>query len=58
MGILEVILCIIGVFFIIYSFLMNTKNVKSAILFRVIPFFGGAYCVFYACVASGFVKIG
>lgn len=58
MGICEIILLVIGVFFVIYSFLMNTKNIKSAILFRIIPFFCGAYCVIYACLNSGFIKIG
>ncbi len=58
MGVLEVILCVIGVFFIICSFLMNTKNVQSAILFKIIPFFCGVYCVFYACLTSGYIKLG
>lgn len=58
MRIYEIILFVIGVFFIIYSFLMNTKNVQSAILFKVIPFFCGVYCAIYACLNSGFIKIG
>lgn len=57
MGILEIILAIIGILFIILSFLMNTKNVQSAILFKVVPFLCGCYCVFYAIYSSGIIKI-
>lgn len=56
--VLDIILCVIGVFLIVFSFLMNTKNVKSAIWFKVIPFFSGAYCIVYACISSGIIRIG
>lgn len=58
MGMLDVILCVIGVFLITFSFLMNTKDVISAIWFKTIPFFSGAYCIVYACISSGIIKIG
>lgn len=57
MGILEVILCVIGAFLITFSFLMNTKNIKSAIWFKVIPFFSGTYCFAYACIVSGIIRM-
>lgn len=47
MGMLDVILCVIGVFLITFSFLMNTKDVISAIWFKTIPLFKWRllYCV-------------
>lgn len=57
MGILEMILVIIGILFIIISFLMNTRNFQSAILFKVVPFLCGCYCVFYAVYSSGIIKV-
>lgn len=56
--VLDIILCVIGVFLIVFSFLMNTEDVKSAIWFKVIPFFSGAYCIVCACISSGIIKIG
>lgn len=35
------ILIVFGLLNIVGSFLMNTKDIKSAIVFKVIPFFGG-----------------
>lgn len=58
LGMLDVILCVIGVFLITFSFLMNTKDVLSAIWFKAVPFFSGAYCIVYACISSGIIKIG
>lgn len=55
---LEIILGVIGVFFIVSSFLLNTKSVGSAIFFKVIPFFSGLYCIVYALIQSGVIKIG
>lgn len=52
MNIFNIILCIVGVLFIISSLIMDTKNIKSAIIFNVIPFFSGAYCIFYALKLS------
>lgn len=57
MNMYEVILCVIGVFFVIGSFLMNTKNVKSAIVFKAIPFLCGVYCIFFAVYSSGLISI-
>ena len=58
MEISDIILCIIGAFLIICSFLTHTKNVQSAIIFKVIPFFSGAYSIVYVCISSGIIKIG
>ncbi len=36
----------IGIYFICFSFLVNTKNKMSALLFQIIPFFSGAALMF------------
>jgi hypothetical protein len=53
----EIILCAIGIYNIIFVLISKTNNLLSAILFKVIPFFCGAYCIFYACMSSGIIKI-
>lgn len=58
LGMLDIILCVIGVFLITFSFLMNTKDIKLAIWFKVIPFFSGVYCIAYACIANGVIRVG
>jgi hypothetical protein len=57
MGVLEIILCIIGAFFIVSSLIVKTENLLSSIFLKVIPFFSGTYCIFYACLSSGVIKI-
>lgn len=57
MSILEIILCIVGMFFILNAFILNTKNIKSAIFFKVIPFLSGLYCIFFAVYSSGIISI-
>lgn len=58
MNIFEIILCVIGAWWIIVSFITSTKNIQSAIFYKVIPFICGAYCIFFALYNSGIVKIG
>ena len=57
MNILDIILLIVGVFQIIFSFINMTSNIKSSIIYRVIPFFSGCYCVFYSVLNSGMIKL-
>lgn len=35
-----------GVYLILIALLMNTENIRSAMLFKVIPFFLGVSCLF------------
>ena len=35
-----------GVWSITMSFLMSTKNIQSAVIFKVIPFFSGLGCLY------------
>lgn len=58
MGILEIILCVIGVYNMILGFMMKTKNFRSAILFNIIPILSGIFVMGYALLMSGFIKIG
>ena len=54
---MNVILIAIGLWFIILSLLINTKDVVSAFVFKVIPFFSGLFCIFYAIVNMGILNI-
>ena len=56
MNVLDIILLIVGAFQIIFSFINNTSNIEASIIYRVIPFFSGCYCVFYSVLNSGIIK--
>ena len=58
MNVFDIILCIIGILLLLESFIAKTKNTISTIIIKIIPFFCGLYCLFYACLNSGFIKIG
>ena len=57
MGVFEIILCVIGVYNVIIGFMME-KNLQSTIIFKVIPLFAGLFLIGYACMTSGFIRIG
>lgn len=57
MNILTWILIIIGIWQMIFSLLLDAKNVQSKIVFKIIPFFSGMYCIFYALIQSGVLII-
>lgn len=57
MNVFEIILFCIGLFFIIFAFITNTRNIKSAFIFKAIPFFCGCYCIFYSLMNSGIINI-
>lgn len=57
MNILQIILAFIGVWQIVIALLTNTKDNKSAFIFKIIPFFMGCYCIFYSVLSSGIIKI-
>lgn len=43
---MEILLMICGCYWIIFSLILNTKDFKSGLLFKVIPFFSGvANCI-------------
>ena len=58
MNVFDIILCEIWILLLLDSFLAKTKDTKSTIIINIIPFFSGAYCLIYACLNSGFIKIG
>lgn len=55
--IMEIILMVCGVFWIIFSLLNITKNIKSAIFFKVIPFFTGLATIVCAMDLLGWISI-
>lgn len=58
MGILEIILCVIGVYNATLGFMMKTENFRSVMLFNIVPIFSGLFMIGYALLMSGFIKIG
>ena len=55
--IMEIILMICGAFWIVFSLLNNTRNIKSAIFFKIIPFFTGLATIVCAMDLFGWVNI-
>lgn len=55
--IMEIILMVCGAFWIISALMTNTKNTKSAIFFKVIPFFTGLATIVCAMDLFGWVNI-
>jgi len=49
----RIIIAITGVFLVIQSFIMFTKNFKSALVFQIIPFILGLGCIFSSLVWWG-----
>lgn len=54
---METILMICGIYWIFFSLIQNTLNFKSAIVFKVIPFFAGLATVVCAMDLLGWVNI-
>ena len=54
---MRIILMICGVFWVVYSFVTNTHNFKSAVAFKVIPFFTGFLTILCAMNLFGWVSI-
>lgn len=54
---MEIILMICGVFWVGYSFITYTNNIKSSIIFKVIPFFTGFLTILCAMNLFGWVNI-
>lgn len=52
-----IILMICGCIWIIQSFILNTKNFRSTILFKVLPFFTGFATIFCAMNIFGWVHV-
>jgi len=44
---------ITGVYLICFSFILKTDNLKSSVIFKVIPFFLGGACLFIAGKLKG-----
>lgn len=46
MNINAIITLVAGLYFVILSFVLNTKNFKSAFVFKVLPFIFGVGCIY------------
>ena len=55
--IMEIILMVCGVFWIVFSLIQNTRNIKSALVFKVIPFFTGVATIVCAMDLLSWVNI-
>lgn len=50
-----IIILVTGVWLITMCFIMNTSNITSAVIFKVIPFFLGLGCLYVVCRMVGFI---
>ena len=41
---------------ITFSLIVKTESFKGSIIYKVIPFFSGVYCIFYSLYVSGIIK--
>lgn len=57
MEILNYSLLVFGMFFICMSFIVHTSNFKSAVVFKIFPFFGGVNCVIVALTNLNVINI-
>jgi hypothetical protein len=55
--VMEIILMVCGAFWIISALMTNTRNIKSAIFFKVIPFFTGLATIVCAMDLLDWVNI-
>ena len=49
---------IAGLYLIVFSFILNTKNMSSAIIFKAIPFLIGLFNLIYGLNLLGILKLG
>jgi Na+/alanine symporter len=54
---MDILLMAIGIYFITFAFIMTGKNLISKVILQVIPFFCGAYCIFYAIANMGIISL-
>jgi hypothetical protein len=47
------IVLVAGIFNMVMSLITNTKNVHSAVIFKVVPFFIGSGCLIYSLKVLG-----
>jgi hypothetical protein len=51
----EIILCFSSIYFIIFSFMTQTENGLSALIFKIVPFFCGFGCGLVALKMLGVI---
>ena len=48
---------IMGIYMIVVSLISKTEDIQSAVMFKVIPFFGGACITISMLNTMGFIRI-
>ena len=48
MNVKDIVLTIAGVYYLVFSMINNTTNLKSAMVYKVIPLFIGLICLYAA----------
>lgn len=54
---MDIILIICGAFNIVFSLIVNTKNIQSAIVYKVLPFIAGVFTILCGMNIIGYVNI-
>lgn len=54
---MDIAIVLIGLVWMVSAFVLHTKNLRSAILFKVFPFFSGVFAVFYGVYNMGIISV-
>ena len=57
MDIFEILLILIGCYYILLALIIKSGDVLTSITLKVIPFFSGVYLVFFSLLNSGIIEI-
>ena len=57
MDIFEILLILIGCYYIILALIIKSGDVLTSITLKVIPFFSGVYLVCFSLLNSGIIEI-
>lgn len=57
MNIFDKVMVMFGIVSMIIGLIVHTKNVQSAIMLKVIPFFSGIYIIFYVLILNNIITI-
>jgi len=54
---MDIVLICVGVYIVSFSLIVGCKNIQSKIMFKVVPFFSGMFCIIYAIMNMGIINI-
>jgi hypothetical protein len=55
-NVLAIITLVCGLLWLIHGLISNTKNIQSAIVYKIIPVLSGVASIFVSCVLFGILK--